>query len=76
MDIRAQRTGSKETRTKLSNRMNTKYETVTLRNGRKLMRRNPNIPFKAPRKKPENGASIKVHEPGKMLKAIRIMDRQ
>ena len=56
--------------------MNTKYETVTLRNGRKLTRRNPKIPFKPPRKKLENGASIKVHEPGKMLKAIRIMDRQ
>ena len=56
--------------------MNTKYETVTLRNGRKLTRRNPKIPFKPPRKKPENGASIKVHKPGKMLKAIQIMDRQ
>ena len=56
--------------------MNTKYKTVTLRNGRKLTRRNPKIPFKPPRKKLENGASIKVHEPGKMLKAIRIMDRQ
>ena len=56
--------------------MNAKYETVSLRNGRKITRRNPKIPFKPPRKKTENGASINVHEPGKMLKAIRIMDRQ
>ena len=76
MDIRAQTTGSKETRQRPINRTNTKYETVTLRNGRKLTRRNPNIPFKPPRKKTENGASIKEHEPGKMLKAIKIMDRQ
>ena len=76
LDIRAQTTGSKETRQRLINRTNTKYETVTLTNGRKLTGRNPNIPFKPPRKKPENGASIKEHEPGKMLKAIRIMDRQ
>ena len=76
LDIRAQNTGSKETRQRLTNRTNTKYETVTLTNGRKLTRRNPKIPFKPPRKKPENGASIKEHEPGKMLKAIRIMDRQ
>ena len=76
LDIRAQTTGSKETRQRLINRSNTKHETVTLTNGRKLTRRNPNIPFKPPRKKPENGASIKEHEPGKMLKAIRIMDRQ
>ena len=76
MDIRAQTTGSKETRQKLINCTNTKYETITLTNGRKLTRRNPSIPFKPPRKKPENGASIKEHEPGKMLKAVRIMDRE
>ena len=76
MDIRAQTTGSKETYQKLINCTNTKYETITLTNGRKLTRRNPSIPFKPPRKKPENGASIKEHEPGKMLKAVRIMDRE
>ena len=59
MDIRSQTTGSKEKRQRLINRTNTKYETVTLTNGRKLTRRNPNIPFKPPRKKPENGATRK-----------------
>ena len=76
MDIRAQKTGSDETRTRLKKRSNVFYETVTLKSGRKITRRNPTKKFKAPRKKPENGASIKNHAPGKMLKCIRIMDRQ
>ena len=76
MDIRTQKTGSDETRTRLKNRSNVFYETVTLKSGRKITRRNPTKKFKAPRKKPENGASIKNHAPGKMLKCIRIMDRQ
>ena len=66
MDIRAQKTGSNETRTRLKKRSNVFYETVTLKSGRKITRRNPTKKFKAPRKKPENGASIKNHAPGKM----------
>ena len=76
MDIGLERTGSKETKVRLSNRMNALFKPVTLKSGRKVARRNPKKPFKAKRKKPENGASITNHALGKMLKAIRIKDRQ
>ena len=36
MDIHAQKTGSDETRTRLKNRSNVFYETVTLKSGRKI----------------------------------------
>ena len=75
MDIHAQKYGSKETRVRLHNHMNALFEPVTLKSGRKVTRRTKKG-FKPKPKKPENGASITNHAPGKMLKAIRIMDRQ
>ena len=73
--IWAGKTGSRETRTRLSNRSNTLFHQV-IKEGRKITRRNPKVPFKARPKKPANGASISHHAPGKMLKAKKIMDKQ
>ena len=76
MEIRSDKGASHETKVRLNNRSNLLYEQITLKGGRKITRRDPKKHFKPKPKKPENGASITNHPPGKMLKAIRIMDRQ
>ena len=60
LDIRAQKTGSDETRNRLKNRSNVFYETVTLKSGRKITRRCPTKKFKAQRKKPETEQVLKT----------------
>ena len=75
-EIRTGKTGSKETRNRLTQRSNKLFNQGTTEDGRKFTRRDPKIPFKKKPKKPATGASITNHAEGKMLRAVKITDRQ
>ena len=75
-EIRSGKTGSRDTRTRLSVRSNKLFNQGTTEEGRNFTRRNPDAPFKKKSRKPATGAKITNHAKGRMLKAIKIADQQ